>query len=81
LQTSNKNLGDIIRSTRYKDVVLYGAEGSEVECKVIKKVVDGKRKTNFGSEWQLFCRINGFKEGDELRFAFVNMARSNVIKV
>jgi len=50
MQTLNKNLGDYIRSTRYNDVVLYGAEGIVVECKVMKKVVDGQRTTKFGME-------------------------------
>lgn len=79
--TFHKGLGYYTRSTRLNAVILYGAEGSEVECKIMKKIVDGQRSTKFGTEWQLLCRLNGYKEGDVLRFTFVNMARTNLIKV
>jgi len=76
----NIDFGAYIISLGYSAINMYGPTGTEYKCDVL--IRDGKKKaTKIDSGWNKFCKDNGFHGGDKLKFKFVDITTTNVMKV
>lgn len=75
------DFANFVRSTGYDYVRIVGPDGFEFSCKVLKRNKGKKSWTEFGRDWNLFTLLNKCKEGDVLKFRFVNHNHSNLIMV
>lgn len=81
MQTLKADFGNYVRSTGYDEVRIVGPDGFEMTCKVLKRNKGNKSWTEFGKDWNFCTLLNKFKEGDVLKFRFVNHDHSNLIMV
>lgn len=81
MQSLKKEFANYIRTSKYDVVEMYGPEGMEVDVKILKREKGNRTWTEFGDHWNIVCHVNNFKEGDVLKFRFVNQKKSNLMKV
>lgn len=76
-----KEFAQYVWSTRYKSVRLYGCDGEEFVCTVLKSKRGSSKVVKFGKNWKGFIAAGQYVADDVLNFRFVNKSCSNLIRV
>jgi hypothetical protein len=80
MQTLQKDFGDYVRSMQEHSVILCNQHIETMPSLILLRGPP-KSTTKFGSGWKDFCRLNGYQEGDNIRFKFGGPLRHNLIHV